>query len=42
MLQKSKSGKTRQLKYLLLVPLLLSMLIYASCEQESTQKKSMR
>ncbi len=35
MLQKSKSGKTRQLKYLLLVPVLLSMLIYASCEQES-------
>lgn len=39
MLQKSKSGKTRQLKYLLLVPLLLSMLIYASCEQESTTEE---
>ncbi|MEM9687647.1 MAG: M56 family metallopeptidase, partial [Bacteroidota bacterium] len=35
MLQKSKSGKTRQLKYLVLVPVLLSMLIYASCEREN-------
>ncbi|HDZ06802.1 hypothetical protein LCGC14_0243340 [marine sediment metagenome] len=34
MLQKSKSKKVWQLKYLLLVPVLLGMLLYTSCEME--------
>lgn len=34
MLQKSKSGKIWQLKYLVLVPVLTAMLIYTSCETE--------
>ncbi|TDS19111.1 TonB family protein [Maribacter caenipelagi] len=35
MLQKSKSKKVVQLKYLLLVPLVLGMLLYTSCEMNS-------
>ncbi len=35
MLQKSKSKKIWQLKYLLLLPIVVSMLFYSSCEQES-------
>src|SRR5690606_1094069 len=35
MLQKSKTKKVWQLKYLSLVPLLIGMLIYTSCEKES-------
>ena len=34
MLSKSKSKKIYQFKYLLLVPLVLGMLLYTSCEQE--------
>jgi TonB family protein len=34
MLQKSKSKKVWQLKYLLLVPVVLGMLFYTSCERE--------
>ncbi|MCM5662259.1 M56 family metallopeptidase [Galbibacter mesophilus] len=36
MLQKSKSKKVWQLKYLLLFPLVLGMLFYTSCEKEET------
>ena len=39
MLQKSKSKKVWQLKYLLLVPVLIGMLIYTSCEKESSSNK---
>ena len=35
MLQKSKSKKVWQLKYLLLIPMVLGMLFYTSCEVES-------
>jgi len=35
MLQKSKSKKIVQLKYLLLIPVVAAMLIYTSCAQES-------
>ncbi len=35
MLQKAKSKKIWQLKYLLLLPIVVSMLFYSSCEQES-------
>ena len=35
MLQKSKSKKVWQLKYLLLIPMVLGMLFYTSCEIES-------
>ena len=35
MLQKSRSKKVWQLKYLLLIPLVLAMLLYSSCERES-------
>ncbi|MBQ4822128.1 M56 family metallopeptidase [Aquimarina sp. MMG016] len=35
MLQKSKSKKIFQLKYLLLVPIICSMLVYTSCTQDS-------
>ena len=38
MLQKSKSRKISQFKYLLLLPVLLSMLVYASCDRESTEE----
>ena len=38
MLQKSKSKKVWQLKYLLLVPMVLGMLLYTSCELESKTK----
>ncbi|MDA9089796.1 M56 family metallopeptidase [Maribacter arcticus] len=36
MLQKSKSKKVWQLKYLLLIPMVLGMLIYTSCELDKT------
>ena len=36
MLQKSKSRKIWQFKYLVLVPLVLGMLVYSSCENEET------
>ncbi|QLE01108.1 TonB family protein [Galbibacter sp. BG1] len=36
MLQKSKSKKVWQLKYLLLIPMVLGMLFYTSCEKEET------
>lgn len=35
MITKNKSRKIKQLKYLLIVPVLLAMLIYTSCEQNS-------
>ncbi|AXT51815.1 M56 family peptidase [Aquimarina sp. BL5] len=35
MLQKSKSKKVYQLKYLLLIPVISSMLIYSSCSEDS-------
>jgi len=38
MLSKSKSKKIFQLKYLLLLPLVLGMLVYTSCEQEIKQE----
>ncbi|WP_081819388.1 M56 family metallopeptidase [Maribacter sp. Hel_I_7] len=40
MLQKSKSKKVWQLKYLLLVPMVLGMLLYTSCEMESKTTNS--
>ena len=40
MLQKSKSKRVWQLKYLLLVPLVLGMLVYTSCEQKSNELNS--
>ena len=39
MLQKSKSKKVWQLKYLLLVPVLLGMLLYTSCQTEITTEE---
>ncbi|MGS2763874.1 TonB family protein [Sinomicrobium sp. M5D2P9] len=36
MLQKSKSRKIWQFKYLVLVPLVIGMLVYSSCENEET------
>ncbi len=36
MLQRSKSKKVWQLKYLLLVPMVLGMLLYTSCEMDKT------
>ena len=38
MMTKNKSKKTNQLKYLLLIPVLLSMLIYVSCTTEEIEK----
>lgn len=38
MLQKSKSKKVWQLKYLVILPLVVGMLFYTSCEQESDIK----
>ncbi|GMN06235.1 hypothetical protein MTsPCn5_16240 [Croceitalea sp. MTPC5] len=38
MLSKSKSKKVFQLKYLLLLPLVLGMLVYTSCEMEVKEK----
>lgn len=35
MLQKSKSAKTAQLKYLLLLPIICAMLVYTSCSNDS-------
>ncbi|APQ17742.1 M56 family metallopeptidase [Maribacter hydrothermalis] len=40
MLQKSKSKKVWQLKYLLLVPMVLGMLLYSSCELDKTSSDS--
>ena len=40
MLQKSKSKKVWQLKYLLLIPMVLGMLLYSSCELEKTADDS--
>ena len=40
MLQKSKTKRVWQLKYLLLVPLVLGMLVYTSCEQKSNELNS--
>ncbi|MFH6602491.1 TonB family protein [Maribacter algicola] len=40
MLQKAKSKKVWQLKYLMLVPLVLGMLVYTSCEQENIRIES--
>ncbi len=40
MLQKAKSKKVWQLKYLLLLPIVASMLFYSSCEQEAEQQSS--
>lgn len=37
MLQKSKSNRLSQLKYLVLVPLVFSMLVYTSCSNEGDQ-----
>ncbi|MCQ0110264.1 M56 family metallopeptidase [Zhouia amylolytica] len=39
MLQKTRSRKVWQLKYLLMVPLVLGMLIYTSCEKEVTTEE---
>ncbi|ASV29651.1 M56 family metallopeptidase [Maribacter cobaltidurans] len=41
MLQKSKSKRVYRLKYLVLVPLVLAMLIYTSCEIESDSKENL-
>ncbi|WP_299325379.1 TonB family protein [uncultured Maribacter sp.] len=41
MLQKSKSKKVWQLKYLLLVPMVLGMLLYTSCEINSKNKDNL-
>lgn len=41
MLQKSKSKKIWQLKYLVLVPLVLGMLFYTSCESEPNSKENL-
>ncbi len=40
MLQKSRSKKVWQLKYLLLVPLVLGMMVYSSCESEMNELNS--
>ncbi len=40
MLQKSQSKRIWQLKYLLLVPIILGMLFYSSCESELVDKAS--
>ena len=40
MLQKSKSKKVWQLKYLLLIPMVLGMLLYSSCEVVSKNEDS--
>ena len=40
MLQKSKSKKVWQLKYLLLIPMVLGMLLYTSCEFEAQEYSS--
>jgi len=40
MLQKTKSKRIWQLKYLLLVPLIMSMLFYTSCERELIEENS--
>lgn len=41
MLQKTKSKKVWQLKYLVLLPLVVGMLFYSSCEQESESDNRM-
>lgn len=40
MLQKSKSNRVSQLKYLVLIPLILAILIYTSCSDDSIQTSS--
>jgi len=40
MLQKSKSKKIWQLKYILLIPLITGMLLYTSCEQEGKESNN--
>lgn len=39
MLQKSKSRKAHLIKYLLLIPIVLGMLIYSSCSDDKTQSE---
>ncbi|MCZ6595290.1 MAG: M56 family metallopeptidase [Bacteroidetes bacterium] len=39
MLQKSKSKKIAQLKYLLLIPIIAGMLVYSSCSEEAELQK---
>ena len=41
MLQKSKSKKVNALKYALLIPVVLGMLFYVSCEQEVTNSEEL-
>lgn len=38
MLQKSKSKRSAQLKYLLIIPVVLSMMMYVSCTSETSEK----
>lgn len=38
MLQKSKSKRSAQLKYLLIIPVVLSMMMYVSCTSENSEK----
>tara|TARA_R110002051_G_scaffold325820_1_gene431705 strand:- start:24978 stop:26441 length:1464 start_codon:yes stop_codon:yes gene_type:complete len=40
MLQKSKSKRSAQLKYLLIIPVILSMMMYVSCTSETSEKIS--
>jgi hypothetical protein len=40
MLQKSKSKQIKLLKYALLIPLVLGMLVYSSCEKENETKQT--
>ncbi|ETN94506.1 TonB family protein [Zhouia amylolytica] len=40
MLQKTRSRKVWQLKYLLMVPLVLGMLVYTSCEKEAKEEST--
>jgi bla regulator protein BlaR1 len=40
MLQKSKSGKIAQLRYLLLIPMILGMLLYSSCSNDTAAAKA--
>jgi beta-lactamase regulating signal transducer with metallopeptidase domain len=40
MLQKSKSKRSAQLKYLLILPVVLSMMMYVSCTSESSEKSN--
>lgn len=40
MLSKSKSKSVKLFKYALLIPMVLGMIIYASCTQESINEQS--